>query len=77
MESDIYEGRRHYLCCKGHFFGTPQRVFDLPKQSNSAMKVLMSIIRIGIGLARLRSLYEFYKLVLYKSRTDPSILQQV
>ena len=52
-------------------------MFDLLKQSNSAMKVLMSIIRIGIGLARLRPLYEFYKLVLYKSRTDPSILQQV
>ena len=52
-------------------------MFDLLKQSNSAMKVLMSIIRIGIGLARLRPLYEFYKLVLYISRTDPSILQQV
>ena len=41
------------------------------------MKVLMSIIRTGIGMVGLRPLYEFYKLVLDESHTDPSILQQV
>ena len=37
----------------------------------------MSIIRIGIGITRLRPSYEFYKLVLYEPHTDPSILRQV
>ena len=33
----------------------------------------MSIIRTGIEKVGLRLLYEFYKLVLYESHTDPSI----
>ena len=38
------------------------------------MKVQMSIIRTGIEMVRLRPQYEFYKLVLYESHMDPSIL---
>ena len=37
----------------------------------------MSIIRTGVGMVGLGLLYDFYKLVLYESYTDPSILQQV
>ena len=44
----------------------PQRVFDLSKQSNCAMKVLMSIIKTGIGMAGICPWYEFLKLVLYE-----------
>ena len=37
----------------------------------------MSIIRTGIGMVGLRPSHEFYRLVLYESHTDPSILQQI
>ena len=55
----------------------PQGVFGLPEQNFSAMKVLMKVIRTGIGMAVLRPLYGFYRLFLYESLTVTSILRQV
>ena len=55
----------------------PQRVFGLPEQNFSAMKVLMQVIRTGIGMAVFRPLYGFYRLFLYESLVVTSILRQV
>lgn len=75
-----------FVCSKRHRFGLklctlsrkkPQRVFVLPKQSNSAVKVLMIIIRTGIDMTALPQVYSLYKQFLFQSHTHRSILRQL